>query len=431
MANPSLSSFVNNSQFQTLDSKNPLLTGFIAGSSYVAPTFNGDAGAASADVGGLFGWLIYARSAKYSPAIGNTYDTYIVYNTPSSIVADLNQLGGVTYCLVSETGQGGTFGFFKNYSNKLVPYTPGTDFLHAVNYLAYGGTLVIAGTCAGLNNYENDYNVSLDVLLGTTANASLCNYVKNKPYITGIFPTISSGGQDGAGNTMPNFDAFVPGTSLVAGSTFANRVFVTKGVKTVTDLSTESVAKNSKITYQIPAVADVAGAFTSAKSQNLMFVSVAGIDKSTIINGTITNTVDWTDTTTKDLLRKNRVNFYVNYNPPFLGQDLVGATAGTSTTISVDERVGPAKLKTDITRDVTNIGLKYLFKVNNASTRSNVVAEITVYLEKYATYLDKTGTQIICDSTNNQDNSTSLNISVVVKPILSTESLSIDVNLQA
>jgi hypothetical protein len=84
-----------------------------------------------------------------------------------------------------------------------------------------------------------------------------------------------------------------------------------------------------------------------------------------------------------------------------------------------------------VTNDVTNITLKYLYLVNNATTRSNLSSEISVYLEKYAAYLDNTKTQIICDSTNNIDNAQALNVTVILKPILSTESLSVTVNLVA
>jgi hypothetical protein len=37
-------------------------------------------------------------------------------------------------------------------------------------------------------------------------------------------------------------------------------------------------------------------------------------------------------------------NFFVNYNPKFLGQDFVGATA-SFIDVTVNERVGPAQMK--------------------------------------------------------------------------------------
>ena len=170
-------------------------------------------------------------------------------------------------------------------------------------------------------------------------------------------------------------------------------------------------------------------AFTRAKERNELYLSVGGLSRSTVLNGSITNAIGWDNTKDKDTLRKNRVNFFVNYLPPFLGQDLVGATTGVSTAVTVDERVGPARLKMSITNDSTNIALKYLYFVNNATTRSNLTSEITIYLEKYNQYLDTTKTQIICDSTNNIDNAQALNITIIVKPILSADSFTINVNL--
>jgi hypothetical protein len=310
--------------------------------------------------------------------------------------------------------------------------TAGVDFLYAINYLAYGGTLVIAGTTGGLDSYETANSVSLDLLIGSTANSSICSWLVNKPYLTAVFPTgADSTGQLGAGYTMAAFDGFAGvGSALAAkGSTFSTRIFNVYGVKTSPQINTDSVVANSVTTYKIAAISDVAGAFTRAKERNELFLSVAGLNRSTVLNGTLVNSVNWDDTNTKNILRTNRVNFFVNYNPAFLGQDLVGATAGTSTTITVDERVGPSRLKISITRDVTTIGLKYLYQLNNAATRSSVSAEISSYLEKYAQYLDTTQTQIICNSTNNQDNSTALNIMVKVKPIATVESLTIFVNL--
>jgi len=430
--NPSLSSFTNSSQYQTETRGTPLLAGFIAGSTFVNPNFNGQNNATSVDPGGLFGWLVYSRAFKYSPALGSTGTQYIVYTNPNDLVSNLNQLGGVTYCLVSTTTQGGTYGFFKNNGNQtLSGLTAGYDFLNAISYLAYGGTLVIAGSTTGLAKYETDNNKSLDVLMGTTTNTALCTWLTTKPYLTGIFPTpADSTGQVGASVSMAGYTAFVPaGTDVSAGSDFGSRVFNISGYKTVTSLQTDSVVQSTTITYSLPAVSDVAGAFARAKDNNELYLTVAGINRSTILNGLISNAVKWEDTSSKNTLRTNRVNFYVSNTPQFLGQDIVGATGGTSTTIAITERIGPSRLQIAINNDVTNIALKYLYLVNNATTRSSLNSEISTYLEKYAAYLDTTKTQIICDGTNNTDNSTTLNVTVIVRPILSTESLTITLNL--
>ena len=113
---PSLSSFINSSQYSLESTTNPLLAGMQLGSPYVAPVFNGVSGAASNDPGGLFGWLIYSRSSIWAPATlakGNTTDTYIVYTNPQDFVGDLNALSGVTSCLITTLSSGGTYALFQ------------------------------------------------------------------------------------------------------------------------------------------------------------------------------------------------------------------------------------------------------------------------------------------------------------------------------
>jgi hypothetical protein len=85
-------------------------------------------------------------------------------------------------------------------------------------------------------------------------------------------------------------------------------------------------------------------------------------------------------------------------------------------------------MKIGLTNDLNRIGIKYSFEINNDATRSAVNSEIESALEQYATFIDATRTQIICDSTNNTDNSSQLNISLIVKPILSVDSFVIDLS---
>jgi hypothetical protein len=109
-----------------------------------------------------------------------------------------------------------------------------------------------------------------------------------------------------------------------------------------------------------------------------------------------------------------------------LGSDLVGATANTS--IGVNDRVGPARMRVNLTKDINTIALKYVFDINNQTTRDQVVSEVQTALDPYAPFIDTTQTQIICDASNNADNSSTLNIDVVVKPILTTDSFLINVS---
>lgn len=438
MARPTLSSFVNPSQFNTERPTTNLLTaGFYGGgtasTAYTAPTFTGASGAASNDPGGLFGWLIYARSNFPAAVKGSTGDTYIEYSDPSALVNDLNLLNGVTYCLISKTSEGGTYGFFQ-YSNTVVsPRSAGTDFLYALNYLAYGGKLVITGSTAGFDKYENDTGYPVEVLFGSTANASLVSWLNTKQYTIGVFPTKSdSTNPIGGGYTMADYDTFLGAASanVAVGSTFSTRMFNICGLVNLPSYDTSSLLPSTTLSKLVilPAVSDAAGFFARAKNRNNIYISVAGIDMSYILNGTITNSLEWSNSTLKNILKNNRVNYFVNYSPTFLGQDLVGATANSSSVVS-GERIGATEIRTNIDRDVTNITLKYLYLINNPTTRSALKTEVENYLAKYNQYIDTTYTQIICDSSNNIDNSTTMNVDLVVKPILSTDTIVINTSL--
>ena len=429
---PSLSSFINASQYSTESTTIDLLGGMKLGSTYTGITFNGICGAASNDPGGLFGWLVYARANLYTTPKGTTSDTYIVYTTPQELVGDLNQLSGITACLISAPTAGGTYGFFQTagtVENKvqLTPRPAGTDFLNAINFLAYGSTLILVGDPVGFDNYIATTENYLDVIVGQEANTTLCTWLIEQPYTTGIFPSIAiSGGITGSGYTMANYASLFGDASLVTGLTVANRIFNVYGVKTISNLDTSTLQSNTEITYTIPTSTDVGGFFARAKNRNELYLSVAGLDRATILNGNVSSSIDWNDSL-KTTLRNNKVNFFVNYNPKFLGSDLVGATAGT--TITSDDRVGPSRLRSVLRQNLDQIGLKYLFEINNSTTRAQVTSEIESAIDPFLTFIDTTKTQIICDSSNNIDNSGTLNMTVIIKPILSIDSFVINITL--
>jgi hypothetical protein len=427
--NPNLGSFLNASQFNSLTPiANPINGAIVAGSTFNLPAFTstapGGSNSAEKDPGGLFGWLIYARNYKTTPAIGSTGDKYIVYTDPATFIGDLNKLSGVTGALISYTGSGGTWGLFQQTSTTdIATRVPqGNDFLHCLHYLAYGSKLIIAGTTAGLDQYEIASNTNIEVLIGNTANAALGKWLETKPGVIGVFPSAG----DGNGTTAADWTTYLtPGNvPFVTGATVADRIFNVYGINGTTYTST-TLQNGSQLTYQIPAVADVAGAFNTAKSLNQLFLTVAGIDRSTILNRSIINSVEWSSVL-KTTLRSNRVNFYVNNTPKFLGSDLVGAT-GSSSAVIVDERVGPSFLRRILTQKINQVGTKYLFDINTQSTRNSFIAEINNILDQYSYAMVRSEAQVICDSSNNTDYGTALTVDLIVKPILGTDSFVINI----
>lgn len=425
MANPSLNSFISPNYFNRERAVTPLYAAMLAGSTYYPPTFAGVSGAASTNPGGLFGWLIYARTSLSTPTKGTTADSYIVYTDPFDMVNDLNSLGGVTACLLSGlTAQGGTYGFFMYNGDNIVGLTNGIDFLYALTYLGYGGTLVLAGSTAGFVNYQTTTSNMIDVLIGQNGNTAEVQYVEQTPQVIGIFPSQNLG----AGYTAINYDRLFSSSTFVTGSTVADRIFNVAGKNSRT-LITSTLKENSTYQSLTSLVSDVAGAFVRAKNNNTLYFSIGGLNNSFVLNGKVALPVQWTATGEKDIYKKNRVNFYTNSQlRDFLGLDIVGATASGGSTYSNNDRVGSSKLVQDVETNVKNILLKYVFQTNDATTRAAITSEISLYIFTISQYLDTTYTQIFCDSSNNTDYASTINASVVIKPLIASDEFVVNVS---
>lgn len=425
MANPSLNSFTSPNYYNRESAVVPLYAAMLAGSTFRAPTFAGVSGAANTNPGGLFGWLIYARTSLATPTKGSTADKYIVYNNPFDLVNDLNNLGGITHCLLSSSiSQGGTFGFFLANGNNIAGLSNGIDFMHAISYLAYGGTLVISGSTSGFISYELDTSNAIDVLIGQNGNAAEISYLQAAPQVIGIFPSINGG----EGFTALNFDSLFSSPSFVSGTTYSERIFNVSGTNQRT-IITSTLKENSSYVSTLSMVSDVAGAFVRAKNNNTLYFSIAGNSNSVVLNGAVVLPTLWTNKTQKDIYKKNRVNFYTTSNrQDFLGLDVVGATASAGITYSANERVGPSKIKQDIETTVRNILLSFVFKTNDKNTRAAITAQISSYLTTISQYLDPNYTQVFCDETNNTDYNSTINAQVVFKPLVASDEIVINVS---
>ena len=426
---PTLSSFTSTNQFrtETASAAVKMDCGYLIGLTYQAPSFV--SGIPSNNTGILFVWLVYARAVKSSPALGTTAATYVYYTSPSDLINDLNKLNGngnsisgATGALINASGTTNPYGLFiYDGTNNIGITGAGREFLYALDYLSYGGNLIIAGNTQGFYDWKTAYNTDIDLIMGASGlgySGAQRWLEKESPYTIGVFPSLS----DGTGITLDNY--VFGSTVFVSGATVADRVFSIYGQKTITSLPVPSLYSSGVITYTNNLSADVAGMFTRSNAKNELYLTIAGSSRGYILNGNLSNTVNWADTDLKNILKNNRVNYFLNYTTKFLGSDLVGATLSTSIPI-VDERIGPAQMKSKMKRDITNIGLKYLYELNNSTTRTLVTGEVNNYLLQYATYLNTTQNQVICDSSNNTDNSATLTIFVNVTPLVGASSFTL------
>jgi hypothetical protein len=369
--------------------------------------------------------LIYSRTALANPAKGATTSTYIVYTNPYDLINDVNNLGGVTACILTNSiPQGGTFGFFSSDGSEITGKTNGNDVLSAIYAMAYGGTLILAGSTLGFSDYQTDSSNFIDVMMckGVTAEA---RYLENANQIIGIFPSVG----DGAGYTALNFDSLFSSAALVSGATVSDRIVSVSGQNYKFKIPTSSLQTNTTITTTTNMISDVVGAFTNSKESRNIYFSIAGLNNSTVLNGIVKRPIDWTNTTEKNIFKKNRVNFYIKSNGSyFLGLDLVGATAGSNSSYTSNERIGTSKLRQDIETNVREIMLRYVFQSNVASTRSNISKDVSFYIQSLNQFLDTSFTQITCDASNNQDNSSEINIEIIVKPLIASEEFVITVS---
>ena len=422
-----------------LDS-DPTSTSFVSGyiaegfTAYTVPNIN-SSGYATNDPGGLFGWLLWSRADLQDPPVGYTYDTYIIYNNRNDFLRDLNAIGnnstykGIPFNL----NPGATYSFFYSTDGDRIVYPNypvGYDFLQVINVLSFGARIVLAGNTTGLQNYMNDNSsptITLKLLIGQTADSARAKFVESNNNLFGVFPTVDNG----LGYTAAPFDTLFGATSSVlnptptpntAGPTAGNRIINIHG-KAIFDTSTTQWQTGSALQTTINCTSDFAGAmYRSSAGWGGPYKGPAGIDYSSEVNTKFRSIVDSSNTTLANILKKNRVNYYTAAaGSKFLPIDLVGATAALGSTYANKDRIGPNYLAEAIERAFLATLQQFISRQNNAQTRSDVVTA----LETARYSLGGAGgfiqnLTIICDGSNNTDNSATLRVDVSLTPVTTT-----------
>lgn len=417
-------------------------------------------------------------------ATGLTTDKWFAYDNASQLIADLNS---------GLSGTSTTFNanFVASFGGITGPSRAMIELSSCLSTLAYGCSVVIFGSYKSMKEYQEDptndpleavvieeQGTSIDLLTPTTNNLMLGmttqypGFTDSSVSPTGAYDPIMLMQQSTAFNNCFFFHAALTGADFSIAQdvtfgvdysnikrysgldgrtgTYYNLSNGSSGYTLTSDQLTRTFCVLGKKTtewqfssgnnfgytddvctvYSLLAY-DAAGAMARAKSRNELFYSIAGVDRSKILNAnSVTPSFIQTNSTPLDALKTNRVNYYLSSSTNglfFLGSDVVGSTG----TIALENRFGPAYLKAKVTEDVYTLGEPYMFQINNSATRSNYTTTVENYLQNYSNVLQNEYTQVICDETNNTDNSSSLNITVTFRPLISNYDISVTVSLQS
>lgn len=434
---PNFNLFNSLTQLDLSYNSTTFISGYIAEgfTAYTKPTLSGS-GNPSNDPGGLFGWLLWSRADLQDPPVGYTYDTYIIYNNRNDFLRDLNAIGNdSSYKNVPfNLNPGATYTFFYSTSGDRTVYPNypvGYDFLQVINVLSFGARLVLAGNTTGLLDYMNDNSTptnTLKLLIGQTADSARAKFVESNNNLFGVFPTVNNG----LGYTAAPFDTLFGATSSVlnptptpntAGPTAGNRIINIYG-RALFDTTTTQWQASSALQTSINCTSDFAGAMARSSAGGLggPYGGPAGIDYSSEVNTKFRNIVDSSNTTLANILKKNRVNYYTAAaGSKFLPIDLVGATAALGSTYANKDRIGPNYLAETIERAFLAILQNFISRQNNAQTRSEVVTALETAQYSLAGALAFIqNLTIICDGSNNTDNSATLRVDVSLTPVTTT-----------
>lgn len=403
---------------------------------YTTPTMSGR-NLPTNDIGGLFGWLLWSRYNIQDPPVGNSYDTYIKYTKKEDFLRDVNAIGNsTTYSLVPYSANpGATYCFFYSNIGETViqpTYPIGNDFLHVINLLSYNMPLVIAGSTTGIADYNIDNSNPVNIvktLVGQTGDAARAKFLETTPNIFGIFPSINNG----MGLTALPFDTLFGATTSVqnpatGGATVANRIVNVYGNGSF-NIDSRTWLADSSLKATLNLTSDIAGTMAKAAlTSGGVYFSPTGPSNKPLGNMGIASIV--TNTTTQSTLRQNRVNYFIAANgDKFLGSDLVGATANTDSSYANKDRIAPNYSAETIERSFTSILSTFIGRQNNSALRSEVSTALQNILYSLA-QLTSTFEQIliVCDGSNNTDNSATLRVDVSLTPITATGPGQVNIN---
>lgn len=320
------------------------------------------------------------------------------------------------------------------YGNINYTYASGNtfNFCHGVSAAQFGNSYF---NLIERNNALNSEIISsatseLDSAVFIHCGLSGFNVANDQKSITNVYTDIYRyPGFDGLSGSYQNVIDIGGNTAYRLSATELTRTFCVIGKKTRIVEEYTSFG-NPDYAYQLdittPLTIDVGGAITRAKKDQSLYGGIAGLNYSKVLNGgqySFTLSPTATPSVTQ-MLKQRRVNYFVrSQQGVYLGADYIGATGSYSST----NRYGVSSLEAAIKAQVTNLIQPIYIDTgtfqNTSATRTAVTNAIVNAVNSNPSFIQiKNAIQsfdasnVVCNSTNNSDYSTTLAIQITVYP---------------
>ena len=364
---------------------------------------------------------LYARLSSTSDNVGWYIDSgeidsdgNIVYNNETPDKYNANNPTKANWVNGPDTNLDGT------------PTGFGSEFWSVANYLSYGGNCFVAGAP---DNLPSTVNNGKEIIENTTKTIN-CVYTTNPARNDTIIDIAQN-----RGNCMAicqvNVKAPVSSTTpegLPTASTAQSKdTFHVAGQKvhlgTSSTLKTGDDTNSSLITTGV--AADVAGCMARVRSSTNRFQSPAGTGPGALLD-VVRMEYDLTSTD-RDLLKEthtNPIRTFEGYGAVLFGD----RTGNKSTSESVFNYTNVSLTYQHINRLVSDVIRQYMFRENNATSRSGLASGIESVLRRIVAGGGLTEYAVICDETNNPESIVldgNLIVDVTLKFILSIQSITL------
>ena len=313
----------------------------------------------------------------------NPVPNYKQYNNPQELLAEFNS------AVLAGTSSG--------FAGSSVGFTGGTTFdreLHsALNYLEYGGILIVATGATSLN--RTDLEIDSVFCENNTKFPDVINLIGLRQDCIGIIGTTFEY-DNGSTGSYPSAYASLGFTGItgISGITAYDDLFFS----VIGRKSRNRIYGGETAPISILMTSDVAGCFARTDSISFPWFAPAGVNR-----GKINSYVDLTPPLSETDVSNLLTNSYVNSFNTLIGSEgvyLLGDRTA-ETTDTNKKQVGIARLISYIKRSFRPLLDSVLFEINDADTRSRFTASAISIMEFIKTGRGVSSYSVVCDDSNN------------------------------